>query len=52
MIVIFILKGKQRNEEIISGDTENENEPCILLKGVLNNEQLNVSVSLPHICII
>lgn len=52
MIVIFILRGKRRNEKIISGNTNNENEPCVLLKGVLNNEELNVLVSLPHICII
>lgn len=52
MIVIFILRGKQRNEKIISGNTNNENEPCVLLKGVLNNEELNVLDSLPHICII
>lgn len=45
MIVIFILKGKQRNEKIISGNTNNENEPCVLLKGVLNNEELNVLVT-------
>lgn len=47
--MIFILKGKQRNENIISGNTNNENESCVLLKGVLNNEELNVLVRLPHI---
>lgn len=52
LIVIFILKGKQRNEKITSGNTNNENEPCVLLKGVLNNEKLYVLVSLPRICII
>lgn len=51
MIVIFILKGKQRNEKIISGNTNNENEPCVLLKGVLNNEELNVLVTYCKKCL-